>query len=68
MPLAQQFMQRIIGLKAGRVVFDGPPSALTETVLTTIYGSEDWTAMRKGAEEDVAAEREAAKTLAALNA
>jgi phosphonate transport system ATP-binding protein len=25
-PLAQQFMQRIVGLRAGRVVFDGSPS------------------------------------------
>lgn len=56
--LAQQFSDRIIGLQAGRVVFDGPPSGLTETVLTRIYGEEDWTAMRQGAAEDVAAEAE----------
>ena len=67
-PLAQQFMQRIIGLRAGRVVFDGPPSDLTETVLTSIYGAEDWTAMRKGSEEDVAAEREAARHMAEIGA
>jgi phosphonate transport system ATP-binding protein len=65
-PLAQQFMQRIIGLRAGRVVFDGPPSELTETVLTTIYGAEDWTAMRKGLEEDDAAERDAARHMAEI--
>ena len=56
--LAQQFTDRIIGLQAGRVVFDGPPSGLTETVLTRIYGEEDWTAMRKGAAEDAEAEAE----------
>lgn len=56
--LAQQFTDRIIGLQAGRVVFDGAPSQLTEDVLTTIYGAEDWTAMRKGAAEDAAAESE----------
>ncbi|MFN3525429.1 MAG: phosphonate ABC transporter ATP-binding protein [Paracoccus sp. (in: a-proteobacteria)] len=50
--LAQQFADRIIGLQAGRVVFDGPPAELTEDVLTTIYGAEDWTAMRKGAADD----------------
>lgn len=50
--LAQQFTDRIIGLQAGRVVFDGAPAQLTEAVLTTIYGAEDWTAMRKGAAED----------------
>ncbi|MDO5641586.1 MAG: phosphonate ABC transporter ATP-binding protein [Paracoccus sp. (in: a-proteobacteria)] len=54
--LAQQFTDRIIGLQAGRVVFDGPPSGLTEDVLTTIYGAEDWTAMRKSADEDREAE------------
>jgi phosphonate transport system ATP-binding protein len=56
--LAQQFTDRIIGLQAGRVVFDGPPAGLTETVLTQIYGEEDWTAMRKGAAEDAEAEIE----------
>lgn len=68
--LAQQFTDRIIGLQAGRVVFDGPPSGLTEIVLTQIYGEEDWTAMRKGASEDAEAEAEekaqAAKMLRAL--
>jgi len=57
--LAQQFTDRIIGLQAGRVVFDGPPAQLTEAVLTTIYGQEDWAAMRKGAAEDSEAEKEA---------
>ncbi|WFE76057.1 phosphonate ABC transporter ATP-binding protein [Roseinatronobacter sp. S2] len=56
--LAQQFADRIIGLQAGRVVFDGPPEGLTETVLTQIYGEEDWTAMRNGAAEDAEAEAE----------
>jgi len=50
--LAQSFTQRIIGLQAGRVVFDGPPSKLDDKVLTTIYGEEDWTAMRRAAAED----------------
>jgi phosphonate transport system ATP-binding protein len=44
--LAQQFTDRIIGLKAGEVVFDGSPDALTNEALTRIYGDEDWTAMR----------------------
>ncbi len=68
--LAQQFADRIIGLQAGRVVFDGPPVGLTETVLTRIYGEEDWTAMRKSAAEDAAAEaddqEQAKKMLRAL--
>ncbi len=45
--LAQQFTDRIIGLQSGCVVFDGPPSALTDDVLTRIYGQEDWKAMHK---------------------
>lgn len=56
--LAQQFSDRIIGLKAGELVFDGAPSRLSEDVLTTIYGEEDWTAMRNGAAEDAEAEAE----------
>jgi phosphonate transport system ATP-binding protein len=67
-PLAQQFMQRIIGLQAGRVVFDGPPDALTTDALTTIYGAEDWNAMKTDAAEDVAAEADAVRRMAALGA
>jgi phosphonate transport system ATP-binding protein len=40
--LAQMFVQRVVGLRAGRIVFDGPPEALTTEVLTEIYGEEDW--------------------------
>lgn len=34
---ARQFADRIIGLSAGRVVFDGPPDGLTPEVLDQIY-------------------------------
>lgn len=67
-PLAQQFMQRIVGLHAGRVVFDGPPADLTETALTTIYGAEDWNAMRQGDEEQAEAQADAKKRLAEVPA
>lgn len=40
--LAQMFVHRVIGLKAGRIVFDGPPNALDHAALTNIYGEEDW--------------------------
>ena len=40
--LAQMFVPRIVGLRAGSVVFDGPPGALTAETLTAIYGEEDW--------------------------
>jgi len=58
--LAQQFVGRIIGLRAGEVVFDGAPATLDEDVLTRIYGEEDWTAMRRRAEEDARDAAEAA--------
>ncbi|WP_089687548.1 phosphonate ABC transporter ATP-binding protein [Billgrantia gudaonensis] len=63
-PLAQQFVDRIIGLRSGELVFDGSPDALTEAVLTDIYGAEDWTAMRQDHEEDEAAEQASRLTLA----
>ncbi|OSP53496.1 phosphonate ABC transporter ATP-binding protein [Pseudoruegeria sp. SK021] len=65
-PLAQQFMQRIVGLRAGRVVFDGPPDRLKEDALTTIYGEEDWNTMRQGEEEQSQAEADARDRIAAL--
>jgi len=42
--LAQMFVERVIGLELGRVVFDGGPTELTPEVLTQIYGAEDWEA------------------------
>jgi phosphonate transport system ATP-binding protein len=50
--LAQQFAERIVGLHAGRIVFDGPALDLTPEVLTTIYGEEDWSATIRTAEDD----------------
>ncbi len=50
--LARQFTERIVGLRAGEIVFDGPPSDVDDRVLTTIYGEEDWAAMQRRAEED----------------
>jgi phosphonate transport system ATP-binding protein len=41
-PLAKMFAERIIGLREGRVVFDGTPEQLTGEALTKIYGEEDW--------------------------
>lgn len=49
--LAQNFTDRIIGLRSGEVVFDGAPDALTDDVLTTIYGDEDWTQLRREHED-----------------
>ena len=52
--LAQDFADRVIGLKAGRVAFDGPPSGLTPAVLTEIYGEEDWSRTIRRPEEEAA--------------
>jgi phosphonate transport system ATP-binding protein len=41
--LAQLFAERIIGLRAGQIVYDGSPTGLTSEMLTEIYGEEDWT-------------------------
>ncbi|TSH95837.1 phosphonate ABC transporter ATP-binding protein [Verticiella sediminum] len=40
--LAAQFADRIVGLRKGRLVYDGKPAGLTPEVLTEIYGQEDW--------------------------
>lgn len=54
-PLAQSFMERIVGLRAGTVVFDGPPTDLSEAALTEIYGAEDWNTMRREDDDDAIA-------------
>ena len=58
--LAQTFSDRIIGLRAGEIVFDGTAADVTAEVLTEIYGEEDWsTTIRKadnGDETDGGAE------------
>jgi phosphonate transport system ATP-binding protein len=40
--LAKRFSDRIVGMSAGSVVFDGPPGNLSDATLKTIYGGEDW--------------------------
>jgi phosphonate transport system ATP-binding protein len=38
--LARRYCDRLIGMKAGRIVFDGPPRALTDAAVTDLYGLE----------------------------
>lgn len=38
--LARSYCSRLIGMKAGRVVFDGAPQALTEDAIVDLYGLE----------------------------
>ena len=40
--LAKGFTDRVIGMQAGRIIYDGNSSELDERVLTEIYGAEDW--------------------------
>jgi phosphonate transport system ATP-binding protein len=50
--LAQSFADRVIGLKAGRIAFDGPPAALSASTLTEIYGAEDWSQTIRRVDDD----------------
>ena len=43
--LATEFLPRIVGLRAGEMVYDGPAKAVDHAVLTRVYGAEDWTAI-----------------------
>lgn len=43
--LATEFLPRIVGLRAGQVVHDGPAASVDNAVLTRIYGDEDWSAI-----------------------
>lgn len=38
--LAREFADRIIGMRDGRIVFDGKPAALSDTVLDAVYKTE----------------------------
>ncbi len=50
--LAQMFAERIVGLRLGEIVYDGPPDQLTPAVLTSIYGEEDWSATIRKVDEE----------------
>jgi len=54
--LAQMFAERIVGLKAGEIVYDGAPDGLTPEVLTQIYGEEDWSATIRKVDEEATEE------------
>lgn len=56
--LAQQFVHRVVGLRAGEIVYDGPPDGLSPEILTTIYGEEDWSVDKRDDEEEATKTKE----------
>ncbi|MFT7593150.1 MAG: phosphonate transport system ATP-binding protein [Paracoccaceae bacterium] len=50
--LAKMFVQRVVGLESGAIVFDGAPEDLTSDKLTDIYGEEDWEATIDKVDDD----------------
>jgi len=58
--LAQMYSQRVVGLKAGEIVYDGAPDGLKPEVLTDIYGEEDWEATIEEVDEDEVEEEDMA--------
>ena len=58
-PLAMMFIQRIVGLRQGSIVYDGPPDELTPERLTEIYGEEDWSATARAKAKGAASEEAA---------
>lgn len=52
--LAKRFVPRVVGLRAGEIVFDGRPTDLDAARLTDIYGDEDWDETDVEAEVDEA--------------
>jgi phosphonate transport system ATP-binding protein len=61
--LAQMFAERIVGLRLGEIVYDGPPAGLTAEVLTQIYGEEDWSSTIRKVDEEEAGEADNVITL-----
>ncbi|BBK38721.1 phosphonates import ATP-binding protein PhnC [Allostella sp. ATCC 35155] len=50
--LAQMFAERIVGLRSGEIVYDGPPDDVSADILTRIYGEEDWSQTIRLPDED----------------
>ena len=50
--LARKYCDRLVGLAAGKVVFDGAPAALTDRVARDLYGLESADVLGHGAQPD----------------
>ncbi len=53
--LARTYCDRLVGMAAGRVVFDGAPAALTDAVASDLYGLEAGEVMDRAAPADAGA-------------
>ena len=53
--VARLYCDRLVGMAQGRVVFDGPPSSLTDEVARELYGLEAGDVMAEQARQTVAA-------------
>jgi len=60
--LAREYCGRLVGLAAGKLVFDGPPAALTDAVAQALYGLEAAEAVDQPAPATEAPSRVAAFT------
>ncbi len=63
--LATEFLPRIVGLRAGSIVYDGPASGLDQATLSTIYGDEDWSTITRQMRNEDGEENDASGSTAA---
>jgi phosphonate transport system ATP-binding protein len=64
-PLATMFVERIVGLRQGIIVYDGPPNQLNADRLTEIYGEEDWSGTARHDDNDEPEDTDQARAIAA---
>lgn len=62
---AREFAERIVGVSAGRIVFDGPPGDLTDSILQQIYPDGDEEDEYDTTEPSLATESQSSKSMAA---
>ncbi len=48
---ARRFARRIVALRSGRVVFDGPPTGLTDARVEELYRGDDIISLEHGTAE-----------------
>jgi phosphonate transport system ATP-binding protein len=64
-PLATMFVERIVGLRQGIIVYDGPPNQLNADRLTEIYGEEDWSGTARHDDDEDFEDTDQARSIAA---